>query len=500
MRGQIQRRIRCIDLHRGNAGARLRQRVTGIGALSAAMLRRSGVAVSLRSPSLNTDARSVEDSVSAENSIRSCIVFFVLSIRLQETRVATRLGDARFAVHDESVRLWSPFGFCTGAVPMRGNLHEQALDLVQPLYSTVFAEDGWSLFLKRLQAVMECDVAIAVVLDRQGRPSEFMIEGGFSDAMAREYEHHFAAIDPWANNFIASQQPMGKVVLSQELLSDREFEQTEYYNDFWRPNDDLFHTCGTLIEVDEHTLANVGLPRRRSRGGYDPADIALLDVLSPHIRAALQLRGRFREARDAAAAAMAGLDAMSDAVMILDARGRIVHANLAAGAELTSGLHVTCRHGYVSAGKNVVAEDFQSAFKKSAALAKGNALNAATVLSSQELDPAQRASISFYPLTLQDGQPSFELSGPHVLLIVCFQQGPADANAPLLRMLYRLTPAEVRVAMGLARGLGVEEIASSLGVGVGTVRIHLKHVFLKTGTRRQGQLVSLLNRVLPRMR
>jgi DNA-binding CsgD family transcriptional regulator len=41
----------------------------------------------------------------------------------------------------------------------------------------------------------------------------------------------------------------------------------------------------------------------------------------------------------------------------------------------------------------------------------------------------------------------------------------------------------------------LEEAAAALGVKVSTVRSHLAKLMIKTGTRRQGQLVALLVRV-----
>lgn len=61
-----------------------------------------------------------------------------------------------------------------------------------------------------------------------------------------------------------------------------------------------------------------------------------------------------------------------------------------------------------------------------------------------------------------------------------------------LRALYRLTPAEADVAVQLAQGRRLHEVADSLGVSINTVRTHLRQLFLKTDTKRQTDLVRLL--------
>jgi DNA-binding CsgD family transcriptional regulator len=57
-----------------------------------------------------------------------------------------------------------------------------------------------------------------------------------------------------------------------------------------------------------------------------------------------------------------------------------------------------------------------------------------------------------------------------------------------------LTRAEAAVAAEILEADGLQAVADRLGVSLATVRTHLAHVFDKTGTRRQAELVRLLLR------
>lgn len=70
--------------------------------------------------------------------------------------------------------------------------------------------------------------------------------------------------------------------------------------------------------------------------------------------------------------------------------------------------------------------------------------------------------------------------------------GRLDDCMPRFRSLYKLTAQEARIARELARGQTVSSIARGLGVQKNTIRVHLKHIYGKTGTRCQSQLVSRL--------
>lgn len=65
-------------------------------------------------------------------------------------------------------------------------------------------------------------------------------------------------------------------------------------------------------------------------------------------------------------------------------------------------------------------------------------------------------------------------------------------DAELLRQMFGLTAAELRVALLLAQGLSCEDIATRLHVQGNTVRGHVKQLLAKTHARRQAQLVGWL--------
>ncbi|GAC1437623.1 MAG: hypothetical protein NVS1B11_01780 [Terriglobales bacterium] len=62
-----------------------------------------------------------------------------------------------------------------------------------------------------------------------------------------------------------------------------------------------------------------------------------------------------------------------------------------------------------------------------------------------------------------------------------------------LRGLFGLTPAECRIALLVAGGYSKREIVERVGVSTNTVKSHLSAIFVKTGLRRQAELVKLLS-------
>ena len=82
-----------------------------------------------------------------------------------------------------------------------------------------------------------------------------------------------------------------------------------------------------------------------------------------------------------------------------------------------------------------------------------------------------------------------------VLLIIANLGRTMAPSIESLVQIFDLTRAEARLATRLAAGNTLGEIARTSNLSVGTVRIQLKSIFLKTRTHRQAELVSLLSRL-----
>ncbi len=380
---------------------------------------------------------------------------------------------------------------------MKRDIRKAALELLQPLYEAEFVEGGWQTFLQRLVQVMESDSAALVVLDRAGKPREIMGEGPLAISISHDYADHFAAIDPWPMAFAAARLPFGKSICSHELIAPDEFEKTEYYNDFWRPYGDHFHTCGALVSVDEGTMANFAVPRSRGRGFYTASDVALMDLLAPHVSTALQLRQRLTHARQQTRIAEMLLDQIQDAMILVDESGKVLYANRRGDSELAKGTRLASVQGRLRAGRLVNSSRWQQTLSTATGAATGNIIGVCGSLLSREPDTSAAVSITCHPVP--PDRAAFALKFPSARVLVLLRDAGRRTNgiASVLLALYGLTRTEALIAEGLANGDALDHIAATLGMSIGTARTHLRHVFAKTDTNRQAQLVALIHRITP---
>jgi DNA-binding NarL/FixJ family response regulator len=85
-----------------------------------------------------------------------------------------------------------------------------------------------------------------------------------------------------------------------------------------------------------------------------------------------------------------------------------------------------------------------------------------------------------------------ETGAPCAAVFVSDPERRAATTHDLLRRLYGLTRAEAILASAMMQGKSVERSCLELGISTNTARTHLKRIFCKTDTSRQGELISLL--------
>ena len=91
--------------------------------------------------------------------------------------------------------------------------------------------------------------------------------------------------------------------------------------------------------------------------------------------------------------------------------------------------------------------------------------------------------------------PGLAEEGVEALLILLDLDACAQPSEEVLQRAFGLTKCETKLALRLACGENLQDIADEFGITIGTARVQLKVIFSKTNTSRQAELVALLVRL-----
>ena len=281
-----------------------------------------------------------------------------------------------------------------------------------------------------------------------------------------------------------------QIVSTADLVPYDEFRRGRFYREWARPHG-WVDIASAVIEKSATSCTFLGVARSEASGPVDDEMRRRMALLIPHVRRAL-LIGKTVHHKKAEATCFADiLDGLSAGMILLDATGRIVHANAAGNAILD-------------------AADF---LRKTACdrLAAGDApVNAALrelLLAADAGDAAVGVKGIALPLTAHNG----ERYVAHVLPLTSgarrdaglaynavaalfVRKAALEAFTPseVIGEMYQLTPTELRVLLAIVDVGGVPEVAASLGVAATTIKTHLSRLFEKTGASRQADLVKLV--------
>jgi DNA-binding CsgD family transcriptional regulator len=273
--------------------------------------------------------------------------------------------------------------------------------------------------------------------------------------------------------------------IDHDDYTDEELAHDPFYQEFLRPVGFFWHANVALtLGCDE--LVELSLKRRLEAGPYQRADAASLDAVVPDLLVAARLA---KYTLDAEARGMARLLQQRGApVLELDAWGRVLSRD-AAPEDPACPLHVIERR--LVACDPAVQPTLDHAVARVLAVSGANALVPLT---------APLGGRHFLQLLPVPGRArDIFLSAAALAVVIDGGEPPPRIrlDAATVAHAFALTEREAAVTCLLAEGATLADVARHLGVQIGTVRVHLRSVFAKTGTNRQAELVALLGRLRP---
>jgi DNA-binding CsgD family transcriptional regulator len=361
--------------------------------------------------------------------------------------------------------------------------------LISAIYDAVSDAARWPLFLEAFRRATRAKTAAFFIQDPLREEFSMSCQIGVSLEDQRLYFEKYAADDPW--NIASENAPEGAVAPSQSLVPVEVMERSAVYREYYAPRG-LHCGMGGCVLKSDTGRSIITIVRGMEEGLCGDEELSLLRALLPHLRRAAVLHGQFARMRSELAALTQHLDRLPHGFALTDGKGKVFYSNAAAKEILSNEDGLSLDLGAIRASRP---EDH-------AALRR--------MLSDCAEDPNSPArriaiarpsgSISYWLLLVPSPRPAtirLGADGPSVAVLLMNPDYMPEPDPSMLRELFSLTPAEARLAAALVEGQNLEEAAVSLAITIETARTHLRRIFSKTSTNRQGELISLIMRVAP---
>jgi DNA-binding CsgD family transcriptional regulator/PAS domain-containing protein len=357
--------------------------------------------------------------------------------------------------------------------------------MVTTIYDAAVEPAKWTVALEDIASAVGSRISAILTSDRQ--LNEITIRSvGADPAGIAAYNDYYGHLDfgPKALQRV----PTGAVATQQELVSRDVWERSEFFNEWAGPNDygDAVFSVLTRDGARASWLCVAATPRRPPFG--TPERVELVRALVPHLQQAIKTQARLTDLDRCRRDFVAAVDALAEGVAIVGCHGRVIHLNPAAEAIVASGDGLSVRSGCLRA--TVARTDGVLDLVVHRAFSRGQS----TVASGGCVAVPRPSGRHPYIVRVIPLEGPDRVGGRRSAALVVIADPERDPEPELgeLQRLYGLTKTEAEVALRVLGGSGVKPIAEEMSLSLATVRTHLQHVFDKTGTHRQAELVRLL--------
>ena len=278
-------------------------------------------------------------------------------------------------------------------------------------------------------------------------------------------------------------------IATTDLIPFEDFTQTELYRR-WAEPQGIVDFLSAVVDRTAISTAIFGIFRHKRNGVVDDQARRQMSLVAPHIRRSV-LIGRMFEFKAAEVATFVDtLDGLSAGMYLVDANGRLIHANAAGHALLGESDILSSVGGRLVAREAHIDRALRDVF---AAAGQGDAAlgtrGIAVPLTGKD---GERYIAHALPLTSGARRRAGVVNTAAAALFVRKATLAVPSAPQAIGSAFKLTPTELRVLMAIVEVGGVPDVAAAFGIADTTVRTHVTRLFEKTGTSRQADLVKLV--------
>jgi len=349
---------------------------------------------------------------------------------------------------------------------------------INRFFDAALNPDDWPSALDDVAAALGAGAGGAtLVIGASSRPS--LVESTSIKPAVAEYFRHGAPIDPRENR-VRPRVSEGFVADYHDFTPE-EIERDPFYQEFLRTVGLGWHAVACLADGPDDVV--LSLKRPWSQGHYDGNEIAALDKVLPHLRAAaLAARQAWGMALDDQ---LATIDRVGHGALLIDRHGR--PTTISASVGLGDGLSVFA--GALRAAFAADQAGLDLVVAVATAAAPPAALPPPPAVALRR--PSGKRPLVVRGLPLDAARRSLLAPAVAMLLVDDLDLRPS-VPADVARAVFALTPKEAELAARLAAGDTVEEAADAVAISKAHARQRLKIIFEKTDTRRQSELIAVM--------
>jgi DNA-binding CsgD family transcriptional regulator len=357
-------------------------------------------------------------------------------------------------------------------------------DVCSCFYDAALGNVSWDEPLRQAAIVMKTGNAVFSVRDPVTRRANFSFGSvGFDQKYKQIFAETYATLSPFVVATAIS--PEGTVVNPINLIGRDEYEQGRFYKEWSEPQG--YHDyIGSVLLRQPNAIYTLAFGRLRHLPLFDEVDHAKLEFLIPHVTRALQISERLNTFERERAELLTTIDSLAAPIFLIDRDRKISQVNSAGVTLMEARQGVLNLSGSLSFTDRNIEQEFRTVH----AAKSGHAILLNTKLSN---------GMHIHMLTrkLESGGRYQSANDDRTLVIIDRPRARTNPIGEDVIKRFGFTVAELRVLLLLIDGRTINDAAVDLGISKDTVKSHTAHMFQKTGTHRQQDLIRVVLEKVP---
>jgi DNA-binding CsgD family transcriptional regulator len=268
-------------------------------------------------------------------------------------------------------------------------------------------------------------------------------------------------------------------------------DDSALYQDWMKPNG-MYHVGGAqLVDNDTHK-AGIAILRDENSGEWTDGDLRVINEILPHLRRALNIHSEFTFLRLRQDALLKGFDRLVIGLILYDHNVQPVYINPTAEAIIESHPGMQLIDGELILTNPDEDRKLRNIILHAAEIDPDDSWKQSVAIGITHPDIEAPLPLLVTPMHAHMITSDLDYEGAKVAVFLSDPNMQQPISVDNLVSVYSLTPSEAQVAISLANGHSIDEIADKSHHSAHTIRSQLKSVFRKTGVSRQSELIKLL--------
>ena len=279
--------------------------------------------------------------------------------------------------------------------------------------------------------------------------------------------------------------PDSKIGRTADLFSEEERRTSIAYNEA-APRFEYDNGLSVCLDGPGGSRIAWGIANPIGSVGWTTSRLDMVARVLPHLRQYVRVRSALAEAGGLGAAVVELLDNTRTGVIQLDRRGRIVEANDSAREVLRGNDGLSDVDGELCVARPDDDARLRELLARALPRLGGQGVSGSMTVRRTSLLPG----FALHVTPMRSRGADYRTRNAAALVLIVDPVRRARIDPELVQAALGLTAAEAEIAVLLAEGRTVREIAATTGRGYSTVRTHLKHIFTKLGISRQFEVAQ----------